>query len=78
MKLTLLVNVAQNDIPDTSKNRNTKRSTSYVFRSPGGTPLHKRKPRADPRDPASIIAEALKKKFAKQMETSWQESPGIV
>lgn len=40
-----------------------------VFRSPGGTPVRKRRSKgtASSLDPASLIAEALKRKFAHRL-----------
>lgn len=40
-----------------------------IFRSPGGTPVNKN-PKPSATDPASIIAEALKRKFRNHVQHS--------
>ena len=52
-----------------------KLRTVHAAKSPGGTPLrpNKGKKEADPNDPASIIAHALRKKFSHRV---FKDSPG--
>lgn len=46
-------------------------SDMWIFRSPGGTPLRQRPRQTEGSDPASLIAAALKRKFAHR----YKESP---
>lgn len=52
-----------------------KLRTVHAVKSPGGTPLRPNKGRkeADPNDPASVIAHALRKKFSHRV---FKDSPG--